>query len=470
MKKIEAFLIVVIVGLIGYLAYDLYGMPIDFSSGKTTELIQSGEEPKIESKQTEEILTEEARVEETREEQEKESDLYEETVTLPSAYDARQNGRSATIKNQGELGTCWAFAASSALEAALLPDEQLIFSPDHISLQNGYDKNQDEGGAYNMTMAYLTSWKGPVLEEEDPYGDGYSPDGLQPVKHVQEIQMVKDRDYEEIKRAVYLYGAVQSSLHMDMQGNRFSSIYYNELQYAYCYTGEENANHDILIIGWDDDYPAENFTYATQKGAFICQNSWGDEFAEQGIFYVSYSDKLIGNNCTAITKIESANNYDNIYQSDLCGWIGQLGYDRDTCYFANVYESEANETVEAVGFYATDVNTSYEVYLMEAYEGSISMEGIRKVQSGKLKNAGFYTIDLKESIPIKEHQKFAVIVKITTPGSVCPVAAEYKADETMASVDVSDGEGYISPNGNNWVQTEEEYGCNICLKVYSKAV
>jgi len=35
---------------------------------------------------------------------------------------------------------------------------------------------------------------------------------------------------------------------------------------------------------------------------------------------------------------------------------------------------------------------------------------------------------------------------------------------------VSDGEGYISPNGNNWVQTEEEYGCNICLKVYSKAV
>lgn len=67
------------------------------------------------------------------------------------------------------------------------------------------------GGAYTMTMAYLTAWKGPVLAEEDPYGDGYSPEGLSPRKHVQEIQILRDR--ASIKEAVQAHGAVQTSLY-----------------------------------------------------------------------------------------------------------------------------------------------------------------------------------------------------------------------------------------------------------------
>ena len=29
-----------------------------------------------------------------------------------------------------------------------------------------------------MAMAYLAAWIGPVTEEADPYGDGYSPTGF----------------------------------------------------------------------------------------------------------------------------------------------------------------------------------------------------------------------------------------------------------------------------------------------------
>ncbi|MFR2488609.1 MAG: lectin like domain-containing protein, partial [Hungatella sp.] len=34
-------------------------------------------------------------------------------------------------------------------------------------------------------------------------------------------------------------------------------------------------------------------------------------------------------------------------------------------------------------------------------------------------------------------------------------------------VDISDGEGYISPDGVNFTRVEEEQKCNLCLKAYT---
>lgn len=43
-----------------------------------------------------------------------------------------------------------------------------------------------------MAMAYLAGWQGPVPEEADAYGDAYSPAGLLPVVHVQEMRLYED--------------------------------------------------------------------------------------------------------------------------------------------------------------------------------------------------------------------------------------------------------------------------------------
>ena len=69
------------------------------------------------------------------------------------------------------------------------------FSEDHMSLRNSFHFSQNAGGEYTMSMAYLLAWQGPVLEEEDPYGDGYSPDALSPACRVQEIQVPPEKDY-----------------------------------------------------------------------------------------------------------------------------------------------------------------------------------------------------------------------------------------------------------------------------------
>ena len=132
-------------------------------------------------------------------------------VDLPSSYDYREHERAPKIGNQGFLGTCWAFASLTALESTLLPKQKETFSVDHMSMHNHFLLGQDEGGEYTMSMAYLLSWEGPVWESEDPYGDGFSPDGLKAREHVQEIQILPSKDYEAIKKAVYLEGGVQSS-------------------------------------------------------------------------------------------------------------------------------------------------------------------------------------------------------------------------------------------------------------------
>ena len=76
-----------------------------------------------------------------------------ENSELPARYDAREDGRTAPVKNQGDLGTCWAFASLLALESSLLPEESYDFSEDHMSHDPNFLLDQKSGGDYIMSMA-----------------------------------------------------------------------------------------------------------------------------------------------------------------------------------------------------------------------------------------------------------------------------------------------------------------------------
>ncbi len=398
-------------------------------------------------------------------------DTAKESGILPLQYDLRDRQRAPKIKNQGPYGTCWAFAALSAMESILLPEENWELSPDHMTLQNGFVRKQAEGGEYTMGMAYLAAWQGPVNEKDDPYGDGVSAEGLEPVKHVQEIQLLDGKDFEKIKESVFKYGGVQTAIYSALDDSGSYSPYYNSETYAYCYAGAEKPNHEIMIIGWDDTYPKENFNMEVEDdGAFLCQNSWGEEFGEKGVFYVSYYDVNIGTHGVIYTGIEETDNYDQIYQSDLCGWVGQLGYNRESVYGANVYMARSAETLRAAGFYATGKETSYELYVVNNFENTDSLEERVKVASGVLTNPGYYTVKFEKECQVEQGEKFAIVLRITTPGSVHPMAIEYAADEMTENVDLSDGQGYISSGGKKWESAEDKQDCNLCLKVYSQNV
>lgn len=395
-------------------------------------------------------------------------DVSEGASIFPASYDLRKKGRVGTVKNQGNSGTCWAFAALSALESAMLPEENMQFSPDHMSMENSFVVNTNEGGEYTMAMAYLLAWQGPVFEKDDPFGDGVTVPGLSAVKHVQEMQIMDGKDYAKIKEAVFQYGGVQTSLYSVLDDPAHAE-FYNKRKDAYCYIGTEKPNHEVVIIGWDDHYPKENFTVNVEgDGAFICQNSWGEDFGEDGIFYVSYYDTNIGSHNVVYTKVEDTDNYDRIYQSDLCGWVGQIGFNQPSVFGANVYTAEEKENLSAVGFYATGQNTKYRAYLVHDFENTDSFDDAKLIAEGSLKNAGYYTIPITKDILLEKGERYAVGLYVETPDAVHPMAIEYAADEATKEADLSDGEGYISLDGKKWDHVEEEFSCNLCIKAYTK--
>ena len=166
--------------------------------------------------------------------------------------------------------------------------------------------------------------------------------------------------------------------------------------------------------------------------------------------------------------MDADDNYDNIYQTDLCGYVGQLGYGEESAYFANAYTAQEDEKIMAVGFYATGVDTEYSIYICENFTDITSLsKRSDPVMTGKVKNSGYYTVDLEKAVKLAAGQKYAVIVRVTTPNSERPVAVEYAYDEQTETVVLDDGEGYVSLKGITWENAEEKNGCNVCLKVYT---
>ena len=388
-------------------------------------------------------------------------------VDLPDAYNYLDDNLVPTLRNQGDTNTCWAFASLSALEASKDADARRSYSADHLIYQNPFDKTFEDGGSYVVTMAYLLSWKGPVFEEKDPL-DGISEETLEADLHVQEIRQIEPKDYEAIKRFLYLYGAVESSLYVDFDEYMVESGYYNNEHNSYCYLGEEISNHDVVIVGWDDNYPAENFVGDVQEnGAFLCQNSWGEEFGDMGIFYVSYVDVNIGSYGVSYSRIDGTDNYDKMYQTDLCGFTAQIGYNQEEAWFANVYTAQEAIMLRAAGFYATAKNTEYEVYLVSDFEDKGSFKQKKYLCNGFLEDAGYYTIDFPEAVAIEAGCKYAIVVKIITENSEYPVAIECPVDGLSENADMTDGEGYLSLQGTLWEHIEETKNYNICLKGYA---
>ena len=398
-----------------------------------------------------------------------------ESEALPARFCLADQGRKPQVRSQGNTGTCWAICAVSAMESDLLPQDQSVFSADHMSLQNGFRVTQDDGGDYYMIMSYLADWKGPVLEEEDPYGDGVSPEGLKAAVHVQEVRLLQEMSRDTVKRMILRYGALQSSLCMDRARTDTDEYhYYNALTCAYFDPLMEDVDHDILILGWDDTFSRDNFRIRPpEDGAWICQNTWGESFGDDGIFYVSYEDRnLLRRGGVAYSRIERADNYDHVYENDSLGWQGRQGYDGYESWFAGAYTAESDEELRAVGLYSTRPGTTCEVYVIPRFTGEQDLESfpeasLKCAARAELDTAGYFTIDLDQPVLLDAGQDFAVVIWIRTEGETKPVAVEMVKDSFTEPVTLEGRRTWISADGEIWDRTQDVYRTNVCLKAYT---
>lgn len=381
---------------------------------------------------------------------------------LPERYDLREKDRLTRVKNQGNTDACWAFASTSALESVIDGDD-LILDSFHLYNNTGYD-DIDGIGQYLTAVPYYAAWKGPVLE---------SAANTVPLKQVQEVLYLKPGDTDLLKSKIYQYGAVGSTI-----GMTTDERYWNPQKFAQYKYNDDMVNHAIALVGWDDNYPKENFSQKPPSdGAFIVKNSWGNGWGDNGYFYVSYYDKSLGygnnGNATNIvfSKVENNGYFDNNYQHDELGNTASWGTS-ETEMFANVFTVDQGneETLEAVSFYALGENTAYEVFVVEEYINNNSFDSMRKIASGSFDYAGYYTVELEEKIALVSGQEIAVIVKITTPDSKSPVAVEvpngiYNSTSRATS---NPGESFVKINGQ-WVDFYSiRNNGNVCLKAFTR--
>ncbi len=390
---------------------------------------------------------------------------------LPSSYDLRQLNRVTSVKNQSSCGACWSFAALGSIESSLMPGEERAFSPEHLILNHGFDYTECEGGQPWMSLAYLSRWGGPINESDFSYKQGNSSSKSYSElieKHVQEVVFLPERasytDNNLIKKYIMERGAVLISY-------RAEDEYLNTSNAAYYCNREMDTNHEVVVVGWDDNYAAGNFRITPPgKGAFIVKNSWGATWGRQGYFYMSYYDKTL-TNFVSFYNARRIDDYGTNYYHDPLGWCTAYGYGSTKAWGANVFEAVNSQPIQAVSVILCDINSQCQIRVYRnATRRNPTAGQLVCQQSFSRSMPGYYTVKLDKAVAVSPGQLFSVVVSYQNGGSdKYPVAVEYPYDGYSSQVSSESGESFVSNDGQNWEDLVSEQA-NVCIKAFSQTV
>ncbi len=279
--------------------------------------------------------------------------------SLPASFNLQDVGGAdyvTSVKNQGPYGTCWCFATYGSLESSILMagGPTTDFSERNLAYMSGFDVGYNGGGSSEMSEAYLSRFSGPINESDDPYTNMGTPDSVTGPVQDDVREMLRLDSPTEIKTALMNDGAVYTTIYFDPVGS-----YYNTSNYTYCYTGTEQPNHAVTIVGWDD-----NMVTAGGTGAWLVKNSWGTTTSDwggvpndNGYFWLSYQDAYGGNSGECFCDAVSAGNYTKNYTWDNFGDMAEFG----DSYGFNAFTAATNTQVKSVGFFTEADGATYTV-------------------------------------------------------------------------------------------------------------
>lgn len=287
-------------------------------------------------------------------------------------------------------------------------------------------------------------------------------------KQIQEILFLPVRtgslDNEFIKRALQKYGAVYSTMYWDL-------TYYQEEYHTYQCTRSLPANHAITIVGWNDSFDRNKFTHVPPGDrAFIVKNSWGGAWGRKdtSIFLTMTSSS----DTTKMPCSQLKRRIITITSTSMTplGWIISKEFPGNLiAWGGNVFSSERNETLRAVGFYTTDLNTAYEICIYKnPVSGPINSRRVFVAkESGTYSLPGYHTHTLNSTVNLNPGEKFSVVIRFRNPSAGGSLAVEQPISFYSSKAQTNPRESYVSQDGARWDDISEASEANLCIKAFT---
>lgn len=327
------------------------------------------------------------------------------------------------------------------------------FYPSFIDPDRGIYDAYDQGGLEFKAAALLTrgtglTWETNAPFASEPFQKNYPATRMQGVTLQPEVGLVTQvyglYQYVDSMPVNYYYDSKSESFVSDSDRQKYIKqlITENGIISVGIYAGPEwndtdikevynqdfklGANHEVGLVGWDDDYEFTNYKDKNGqplKGAWIMRNSWGEKWGEGGYAYVSYYDTSLAGGVTSVVEADPLR-YTSISQH------GQLGSDiywrwddEDPVAMetgkgmASHYVAARPQFLKAVGFCTLTDAASYEIEVMA---GATDPENGKSVytQSGTFGDGdskeyvGYRTVELKKFTLLPAGGDYVVRVKI----------------------------------------------------------
>ena len=271
------------------------------------------------------------------------------------------------------------------------------------------------------------------------------------------------------------------------------------------YTDFGTQTHAVTIVGYDDNYPVENFIRNNQppgKGAWLVKNSWGSDLNDfpnngyshwgllegqdvvgsdytatsnkhTGYFWLSYYDGSINGPEAYVFENEDEDLKCNQHDYLPVAEYGEYATETEN-RMSNVFTAASNEELKEISVFTATPGTtlSYKIYIL-ADNAAYPEDGICVASSDEKEYAfgGYHreAVDSENGIFLCRGQKYSIVVTEKTPGGKfslsfgkSEVEPRYASNPRSFRSIINKGESFLYIDGE-WRDLSEEEIQNALL-------